>query len=61
VSLLYLFTDSDAIVQTFEDYEEMCQGAEACDQGMELPETASHAFQYGYAQEYHERERHEAK
>ena len=52
MSLFHIFTDSDQIIQTWDDYCEMCDGIEACQIGLECPDESSHPFRHGYGQEY---------
>jgi len=56
MSLLDVFTDSDSVVQTWDDYCDMVDGVEACQDGRECPEGASVAFMYGWQQEHYRQE-----
>jgi len=50
MSLRDLFTDADHVIQTWDDYCQMCDGIEACQLGEECTDQGA-AFRYGYAQE----------
>jgi len=55
MSLCDLFTDTDHVIQTWDDYCDMCDGIEACQLGGDpdryLLKCFNAAFRYGYAQE----------
>jgi hypothetical protein len=51
MSLRDLFTDTDHVIQTWDDYCAMCDGIEACQLGEDCTDKSA-AFRYGYAQEY---------
>jgi len=52
MSLCDLFTDTNHVIQTWDDYCDMCDGITACQRGIEPTDQSTDAYRYGWAQEY---------